>query len=329
MSSRQSSVVSRQGFDFCGVGLRGPVFNGSGTFDALAALRAFGDALLDEFPLDAFVSKTITLAPREGNPPPRLWETPAGLINSIGLPNKGLKGFLAEDLPELAQLPVPLVVSVMGFSRDELAALVEAVGQRPEVAMLELNVSCPNVETGLVMGADPAETARAVERVRPLSDKPLIVKLTPTASDPAAVGAAAAGAGADALSLVNTLKGMALDPPTGRPWLGAGSGGLSGPAIRAVGLEQVHAVSSRVAIPVVGMGGIESGRHAAEYLAAGATCVAVGTESFRDPAAGRRISLELGDILRKERGFSGVVSRSGGIEATGTKDLQRQDKTLK
>src|ERR671910_62273 len=125
--------------------------------------------------------------------------------------------------------------------------------------MLELNVSCPNVETGLVMGADPAETARAVERVRPLSDKPLIVKLTPTASDPAAVGAAAEDAGADALSLVNTLKGMALDPATGRPWLGAGSGGLSGPAIRAVGLEQVHAVSGRVAIPVVGMGGIESG----------------------------------------------------------------------
>jgi dihydroorotate dehydrogenase (NAD+) catalytic subunit len=285
--------------------------------------------LLEEFPFDAFVSKTITLAPRQGNPPPRLWETPAGLINSIGLPNKGLKGFLAEDLPNLAGLPVPLVVSVMGFSRDELGALVEAVGQRPEVAMLELNVSCPNVETGLVMGADPAETARAVERVRPLSDKPLIVKLTPTASDPAAVGAAAADSGADALSLVNTLKGMAVDPATGRPWLGAGSGGLSGPAIRAVGLEQVHAVSGRVAIPVVGMGGIESGRHAAEYLAAGATCVAVGTESFRDPAAGRRVSLELGDILRKERGFSSVFSRWGGIEASVTKDLQRPHKTLK
>ena len=196
--------------------------NGSGTFDAIAARRAFGDALLERFPFHAFVSKTITLAPREGNPPPRLWETPAGLINSIGLPNKGLEGFLARDLPELAELPVPLMVSVMGFSRDELATLVERVGERDEVALIELNVSCPNVETGLVMGADPAETAAAVERVRPLTDKPLIVKLTPNATDPAAVAAAAEEAGADAVSLINTLKGMALDPRTaGRGWAAA------------------------------------------------------------------------------------------------------------
>ena len=146
--------------DLCGVALRGPILNGSGTFDAIAARRAFGDALLEEFPFDAFVSKTITLAPREGNPPPRLWETPAGLINSIGLPNKGLQGFLSEDLPQLAELPVPLIVSVMGFSRDELAELVAQVAARDEVAMLELNFSCPNVETGLIMGADPSETAR-------------------------------------------------------------------------------------------------------------------------------------------------------------------------
>ena len=165
------------------------MLNGSGTFDAIAARRAFGDALLERFPFHAFVSKTITLAPREGNPPPRLWETPAGLINSIGLPNKGLEGFLAHDLPELAELPVPLIVSVMGFSRDELATLVRRVGERDEVALIELNVSCPNVETGLVMGADPAETALAVERVRPLTDQPLIVKLTPNANDPAAVAA--------------------------------------------------------------------------------------------------------------------------------------------
>src|SRR3954447_4841337 len=143
--------------DLCGVPLRGPILNGSGTFDAIAARRAFGDVLLEQFPFDCFVSKTITLAPRQGNPPPRLWETPGGLINSIGLPNKGLDGFLEADLPELARLPVPVIVSVMGFSRDELAILVAAVGQRDEVAMLELNVSCPNVETGLVMGADPGE----------------------------------------------------------------------------------------------------------------------------------------------------------------------------
>jgi dihydroorotate dehydrogenase (NAD+) catalytic subunit len=281
--------------ELCGVELAGPVLNGSGTFDAIAARRAFGDDLLERFPFHAFVSKTITLAPREGNPPPRLWETPAGLINSIGLPNKGLEGFLERDLPELAELPVPLIVSVMGFSRDELATLVERVGERDEVAMIELNVSCPNVETGLVMGADPAETALAVGRVRSLTAQPLIVKLTPNASDPAAVARAAEEAGADAVSLINTLKGMALDPRTAQPWLGGTTGGVSGPAVRAIALEQVRAVSSSVAIPVIGMGGIASGAHAADFLAAGAACVAVGTESFRDPAAGLRIAAELGE----------------------------------
>ena len=288
----------------CGVTLDGPVLNGSGTFDAIAARRAFGDALLERFPFHAFVSKTITAEPRQGNPPPRLWETPAGLINSIGLPNKGLEGFLASDLPELAELPVPLVVSVMGFSRDELARLVAAVGERDEVAMIELNVSCPNVETGLVMGADPAETARALERVRPLCERPLIVKLTPNASDPAAVARAAEEAGADAVSLVNTLKGMALGPDGRTPWLGGGTGGLSGPAIRAIALQQVQSVAAAVGIPVIGMGGIASGRHAAELLAAGASAIAVGTESFRDPGAGRRVAAELAASL-PERAVAG------------------------
>lgn len=286
--------------ELCGVSLRGPVLNGSGTFDALAALRSFGDEVRQSFPFDAYVSKTITLAPRQGNPPPRLWETPAGLINSIGLPNKGLEGFLAEDLPGLARLPVPLVVSVMGFGLDELASLVAAVGARDEVGLIELNLSCPNVETGLLMGADPREAARALEHVRPLTRKPLIVKLTPTATDPAAVAWAAESSGADAVSLVNTLKGMALDPRTGEPWLGGGSGGLSGPAIRAVALEQVHAVSRAVTVPVVGMGGIQTGRHAADFIHAGAACVAVGTESFRDPGAGRRIGDELAALGGRE-----------------------------
>ena len=279
--------------DLCGVPLRGPVLNGSGTFDAIAAQRAFGDALLERFPFDAFVSKTITLAPREGNPPPRLWESPAGLINSIGLPNKGLAGFLKEDLPKLARLPVPLVVSVMGFSRDELAMLVKTVGARDEVAMLELNVSCPNVETGLIMGADPSETAAAVDRLRPLTEMPLIVKLTPNATDPAAVARAAEDAGADAVSLINTLKGMAIDPRTRRPWLGAGTGGVSGPAVRPIALAQVAQVAAAIRIPIVGMGGIASGRDARDFLDAGATAIAVGTESFRDPAAGTRIAAEL------------------------------------
>jgi dihydroorotate dehydrogenase (NAD+) catalytic subunit len=294
--------------DLCGVELRGPILNGSGTFDAIAARRAFGDALLEVFPFDCFVSKTITLEPRLGNPPPRLWETPAGMINSIGLPNKGLAGFLASDLPELAALPVPLCVSVMGFSHDELAKLVAALGDREEVGLIELNVSCPNVETGTVIGADPRETAAAVELLRPLTAKPMIVKLTPSATDPGAVAEAAEAAGADAVSLINTLKGMALHPRTRKPWLGGRTGGMSGPAVRAVALAQVADVASRVEVPVIGMGGIASGRDADDFLAAGARAVAIGTESFRDPSAGRRIGTELA-ALRRTR--TGVHAESG------------------
>jgi dihydroorotate dehydrogenase (NAD+) catalytic subunit len=305
----QAGAPPVAGTELCGIRLRGPVLNGSGTFDAIAALRTFGDALLDDFPFDAFVSKTITLEPRGGNPPPRLWESPAGLINSIGLPNKGLEGFLEADLPRLAELPVPLVVSVMGKSRQELVELVGGAGERDEVAMLELNVSCPNVETGLVMGADPTECARAVEAVRALTKKPLIVKLTPNADDPAAVARAAEGAGADAVSLINTLRGMAFDPKTGEPWLGGGSGGLSGPAVRAVALEQVRTVAAAVGVQVVGMGGIASGRDAADFLRAGAACVAVGTETFRDPRAGNRIRDELAALVRGAGGTR--TARSG------------------
>jgi dihydroorotate dehydrogenase (NAD+) catalytic subunit len=285
----------------CGIELEHPLINASGTFDAIAALRTFGDAVIEHFPFSAFVSKTITVEPRQGNPPPRLWETPGGLINSIGLPNKGLSGYLEHDLPVLARLPVPLIVNVMGFTRDEVARLVETVGGRDEVAGLELNVSCPNVESGLIMGADPRETAALLERVRPLTAKPLIVKLTPNASDPGAVARAAEAAGADAVSLVNTLRGMALHPRTGEPWLGGGTGGVSGPAVRAIALAQVADVASRIEIPVVGMGGVESGGDAHDLLAAGATAVAVGTASFRDPAAGSRIWQELTELLRKER----------------------------
>jgi dihydroorotate dehydrogenase (NAD+) catalytic subunit len=306
---------------FCGLELAHPVINGSGTFDVPAARAAFGAALDREFPFAAFVSKTITLAPRAGNPPPRLWEAPAGLVNSIGLPNRGLEGYLEHDLPELARLPVPLVTNVMGSTEAELATLVERCGERLEIAALELNVSCPNVATGLDIGADPATLEATVRAVRPRTAKPLIVKLTPNTADVAACARAAEAGGADAVSLINTLRALALvpglrplgaeerrglpdaeqrgRPPGGpargapRPWLGGGTGGLSGPAIRAVALAQVAAVAAAVAIPVVGMGGVQSAAHARALLDVGATLVAVGTESFRDPAAAGRIAREL------------------------------------
>jgi len=239
---------------FCGLQLAHPVINGSGTFDAIAARAVFGPALGDEFPFAAYVSKTITLEPREGNPPPRLWEAPGGLINSIGLPNKGL------------------------------------------AAYLELNVSCPNVATGLDIGAAPATLEEVVGATRARTAKPLIVKLTPNTADVVACAQAAEAGGADAVSLINTLRAMALAPGRGaRPWLGGGTGGLSGPAVRAVALAQVAAVAAEVAIPVVGMGGVQSAAHARALIDVGATLVAVGTENFCDPTVGARIARELGE----------------------------------
>lgn len=283
--------------DLCGIELAHPVINASGTFDALAARRLYGDALLEEFPFAAFVSKTITPDPRAGNEPRRIWETPAGMINSIGLPNKGLEGFLAADLPQLAELPVPLVVSVMGTSREEFTRLVEGVAGRPEVSALELNVSCPNVHSGLIVGEQPTETAALLQALRPMTEKPLIVKLTPNVADPAAVAAAAEEEGADAVSLINTLKASAIDPDTGEPAVAAGHGGLSGPTVRPIAVAQVRAVAAAASLPIVGMGGISSGSDALEFLAAGASVVAVGTESFRDPLAGRRVAAELAELL--------------------------------
>jgi dihydroorotate dehydrogenase (NAD+) catalytic subunit len=278
--------------EFCGLALAHRVINGSGTFDAIAARRAFGPALDDRFPFAAYVSKTITLAPREGNPPPRLWETPAGLINSIGLPNKGLDRYLAEDLPQLATLPAPLITNVMGSTGDELASLVAACDERPEIAAIELNVSCPNVKTGLDIGADPGQLEDVVRACRDRSDKPLVVKLTPNTADVPACAKAAEAAGADSVSLINTLRALAL-APGGSPWLGGSTGGLSGPAIRVIALAQVAAVARAVAIPVVGMGGVQSAAHARDLLDAGATLVAVGTESFRNPSVASRIAAEL------------------------------------
>jgi dihydroorotate dehydrogenase (NAD+) catalytic subunit len=296
---------------FCGIELDHPVINASGTFDAIAARRVFGDELVERFPFAAFVSKTVTVEPRQGNPPPRLWELGGGMINSIGLPNKGLEGFLRHDLPELAQLPVPLIVNVMGFSREEVAKLVAAFAVHDSVAALELNVSCPNVETGLIMGADPRETAALLERVRPLTDKPLIVKLTPNATDVAAVARAAEDAGASALSLINTLRGMAFDPQSGAPWLGGGTGGVSGPAVRAVALAQVRAVAAEVGLPVVGMGGVQRGTDALDLLRAGAQLVAVGTESFRDPEAGSRVARELALLINAVKTAAGSAETAG------------------
>ena len=224
------------------------------------------------FPFAAFVSKTITLAPRDGNPPPRLYETPAGLVNSIGLPNKGLRGYLDHDLPELARAAGPADHQRHGLdARTSCRALVEALDERDEVDALELNVSCPNVSTGLDIGADPGELAAVLGEVRPRTAKPLIVKLTPNTADVAAVAQAAQDAGADAVSLINTLRAYAPAPAGAAtpPGWATRPAGCPGPAIRAVALAQVRAVAARVSIPVVGMGGVQSGLHAGAHARCG------------------------------------------------------------
>lgn len=288
--------------EFCGIELAHPVINASGCFDVLAARQCFGEQLIEHFPFSAYVSKTVTLAPRDGNPPPRLWESAAGMINSIGLPNPGIERYLAEHLAEYATLGVPLITNVMGSSAQEFAELLGRLDERAEVAAIELNVSCPNVATGLDIGADPQGLRSLLDALRPLTRKPLIVKLTPNTADVAACASAAEDGGADAVSLINTLSAMALAPAGGGPWLGGRSGGMSGPAIRAVALAQVANVAARVQIPIVGMGGVSSGRDAAALLEVGARIVAVGTESFRDPAAGRRIAAELDGLFAENAG---------------------------
>jgi dihydroorotate dehydrogenase (NAD+) catalytic subunit len=296
--------------DFCRIELAHPIVNASGTFDAIAARRVYGDELLERFPFSAFVSKTITPEPRAGNKPQRIWETPAGMINSIGLPNKGLKGFLAEDLPQLAELPVPLIVSVMATGREDFARLVTGVGGREEVAAIELNVSCPNVHSGLIVGEQPSETEMLLETLRPLTEKPLIVKLTPNVATPADVAVAAEQGGADAVSLINTLKASSIDPATGNPGIAAGHGGLSGPAVRPIAVAQLRAVAAAVRVPIVGMGGVENGADAVEMIASGATLIAVGTENFRDPRAGSRVASEVALALKKVRS-AGAIGTTG------------------
>lgn len=282
--------------DFCGVHLEHAFVNASGTWDPIAARKAFGQAAFDRFPFSAHVTKTITVMPRQGNLAPRIWELPAGMINSIGLPNKGIDRWLDEDLPQLAELPVPLIVNVMGFSSSELEILVGRVGAETPAVAIELNVSCPNVETGTIVGSDPVECARIVEAVRPLTSLPLIVKLTPNATDPAAVAVAAVEAGADAISMINTLRGIAFDPATGEPWLGGGTGGVSGPGVKAIALAQIASVREAIKAPIVGIGGVSTGRDAADMFQAGADLVGIGTASFRDPLAADAIRSEYSNL---------------------------------
>jgi dihydroorotate dehydrogenase (NAD+) catalytic subunit len=272
------------------------ILNASGCLDALTAPDVARS-------LDAFVTKTVTPLPREGNLPVRIAETDVGMLNSIGLATPGIDCFLDDVLPRLLELGPPVWVSVGGFAAEDYADLCARL-DRTAAAALELNLSCPNV-------AAPEDEATAiVTAARGATGKPLFAKLAPGLPDLPAVALAAAEAGADGLSLVNTLRGLALDPVTLAPRLGAGSGGLSGPALRPVALAAVHAAYRATGLPIVGMGGVETGRHALELIAAGASAVALGTVLFADPAAPARVRRELAAEL-EAHGFGEPAAARG------------------
>ena len=249
------------------------------------------EGIIDFGATGAIVTKTITLEPREGNAPPRLVETHGGLLNAIGLENVGLRAFLAEKLPEAARLSVPVVASVAGTNPAQFGQLAAAVGERDEVAAVELNISCPNVERPRnPVWSDPAAVAEIVSVARAATDKMLSLKLSPNTSDILGVAEAAEGAGADALTVANTLPGMRIDIKRRRPALGNTTGGLSGRALMPVNLALVWQVAGHVSIPVIGSGGIGDTGDALEFLAAGAAAVQVGTALFANPAAPAEIA---------------------------------------
>ena len=257
-----------------------PILNASGCLDALTAPRVAQR-------LDAFVTKTVTPLPRDGNPPPRIAETECGMLNSIGLQNPGIDAFVRDNLPLLAELGLPLWVSVGGFSAEDYALVCTRLDECADVSTIELNLSCPNVE-------EAAETAaELVAAARRATTKPLYAKLSPATWDVAESARAVGSAGADGLSLVNTLRGLGFDRASGQPLLARGAGGYSGPALRPIALACVDACARAVALPIVGMGGVGSGRDVEDFVSAGAGSVALGTILFSDPWAPDRIRSEL------------------------------------
>ncbi len=272
-----------------GIAMKNPVMSASGTFGSGVEYASVFDVSM----MGALVTKGLTREPRAGNKPPRICETPAGLLNAVGLQNPGVEFFISELLPGMLEFGVPVIANIAGRTEEEFVYMAERLSKKG-VAGLEVNISCPNVKTGgMALGTVPDVAAGVVEAVTKAADLPVIVKLTPNVTDIRELAAAVAEAGADAISLINTLVGMVIDVEQRIPVLGNCVGGLSGPAIRPVGVRAVWEVSQVVDIPVVGMGGITTGRDVLEYIMAGASAVAVGSAFFHDPLAAVKIIKEL------------------------------------
>lgn len=282
----------------------------SGTFGSGLEYSEFFDLAR----LGAIVTKTLTLKEKEGNPPPRLCETPSGILNSIGLQNKGVEYFIEKELPWLEEQNVPLIVSFGGESIRENIELAAILSQAPGIAALELNISCPNVKAGgMAFGSSREKAAELVRAVRKIVDRPLVVKLTPNVTDITEIAKACEEAGADALSLINTVLGMAIDVETFKPRLASFTGGLSGPAIRPIAVRMVWQAAQTVKIPIIGMGGIVTAEDAVEFFLAGATAVAVGTANLANPRAALDIISGLEEFLER-KGLSRIKALIGHLK---------------
>lgn len=304
MSSERLAIT------LCGIALRNPVLAASGTF-------GYGIEFADQVNLDelgGLVVKGLSREPMAGNPPPRLWETAAGMINSVGLQNIGVRAFVREKLPALRRFRTSVFANVFGYSVEDYVEVVRVLEDAEGLAGYELNVSCPNTKKGgMFFSQDAALLAELVGAVRRAARRPLMVKLSPNVARIQPFARAAEEAGADAVSLVNTFLALAIDARSRRPRLGAGLGGLSGPAIKPIALRMVWEAAQAVKIPVVGMGGIASGEDAAEFLVAGAAAVQVGTATFWDPCAPVRVAREL-DRFLVSQGIASVRDIIGTLE---------------
>jgi dihydroorotate dehydrogenase (NAD+) catalytic subunit len=296
-----------------GIALRNPVLAASGTFGYGVEF----ERLVDLNALGGLVVKGLSREPMDGNPPPRIWEAQAGMLNSIGLQNIGVRAFVRENLPRLARLGTAVFANVFGYAIEDYVEVVRVLESAEGLAGYELNVSCPNTKHGgIYFSSDPALLAEVVEAVKRVARRPVIVKLSPNVAAIEPLARAAEQSGADAISLVNTFVALAIDARTRRPRLGAGFGGLSGPAIKPIALRLVYQAAQAVKIPVIGLGGIATGEDAAEFLVAGASAVEVGTATFWDPRSPLRVAQELGRFLR-EQAVANVAELVGTLKLEG------------
>lgn len=278
--------------DIAGIKMKSPVMVASGTFGSGKDYEDFIN--LNE--IGALIVKSITLKPREGNPPPRICETPAGMLNTIGLQNPGIDAFIKEDLPYLAKFKVPVIINIAGESIDEYAQLAKKLDGLSGIAGIEVNISCPNVKQGgMQFGIDPKLTAEVIASVKRTTKLPVIAKLSPNVTDIKVIAKAAEIAGADAISTINTVLGMSIDINSRRPKLSMGAGGLSGPAIKPIAIRMVNEIYKTVKIPVIGIGGIMNADDAVEFILAGACAIQVGTGNFINP----RAAVEIAEGIKK------------------------------